>query len=432
LVYLLIGRRPVGRVLNRTGQESQMNAGRTVRNARIAIVLSTAIVFGMVTGADSVRADDQASVVCTFTLVPTAANQTAASGASSVVLTASATGCRWTAVSKSAWIIVSLGSASGTGNGTVSYTVAANPLSANRLGTMTIAGLTFSVTQAGTASPRMWAAPAPIVSGTPLSATQLNAAASVAGTFTYTPPSGTVLGVGTGQPLSVTFTPSDLANYTAATATVAIDVTSATPTVSAVTVNRASPFTADGLTSATWTVVASGGISPLGYQIWRYNAGAGSYAVVQGYSTANTFNWTPTAADAGRYQIGACVHSGGSTTCDVQGWSAALVVLAATPAPLAVTSLLPNQTSPMVANGVTTVTWTATATGGVAPLGYQFWRYNAGAGTYAIVKGSSASNTFSWTPTAAVAGTYKVGVCAQSAGNTTCQVQGWSAAFVIQ
>jgi hypothetical protein len=76
-----------------------------------------------------------------------------------------------------------------------------------------------------------WATPADLVYGTALSATQLNATASVAGTFVYTPAAGTVLNAGAGQTLSVTFTPDDATNYTTATATVAITVTKATPTI---------------------------------------------------------------------------------------------------------------------------------------------------------------------------------------------------------
>ena len=61
---------------------------------------------------------------------------------------------------------------------------------------------------------------------TALSATQLNATASVArSTFTYTPPLTTVLAVGTNQALTVHFTPTDTANYaTPADRTVHIDV----------------------------------------------------------------------------------------------------------------------------------------------------------------------------------------------------------------
>jgi hypothetical protein len=83
-----------------------------------------------------------------------------------------------------------------------------------------------------------WANPANIVYGTPLSATQLNATATnatgtvtVAGTFAYTPPAGTVLPVGTVN-LSVTFTPTDTTTYSTQTATVTLTVTAATGTLS--------------------------------------------------------------------------------------------------------------------------------------------------------------------------------------------------------
>jgi hypothetical protein len=78
-----------------------------------------------------------------------------------------------------------------------------------------------------------WPNPAPITYGTALSGMQLNAIASVPGTFVYTPPSGTVLNAGPGQTLSVTFTPTDTANYTTATKSVTINVNAVTlPTMS--------------------------------------------------------------------------------------------------------------------------------------------------------------------------------------------------------
>ena len=76
-----------------------------------------------------------------------------------------------------------------------------------------------------------WAAPADIVYGTALSATQLDASASVAGSFTYSPPAGTVLGAGNNQSLSVSFTPSDTTDYTTATASTQINVKKATPSL---------------------------------------------------------------------------------------------------------------------------------------------------------------------------------------------------------
>jgi hypothetical protein len=76
-----------------------------------------------------------------------------------------------------------------------------------------------------------WAAPADIVYGTPLSATQLNATASVPGQFTYSPALGSLVAAGTAQPLQVTFVPDDLRNYVTTSKTVTINVAKATTTI---------------------------------------------------------------------------------------------------------------------------------------------------------------------------------------------------------
>ncbi|MDA7644151.1 hypothetical protein N8564_03005, partial [Verrucomicrobiales bacterium] len=70
-----------------------------------------------------------------------------------------------------------------------------------------------------------WDTPASITYGTPLSSAQLDAAVldGRSGTFTYAPPAGTVLPAGDGQELTVSFTPTDLADPPL-TATVAIQV----------------------------------------------------------------------------------------------------------------------------------------------------------------------------------------------------------------
>ncbi len=79
-----------------------------------------------------------------------------------------------------------------------------------------------------------WSNPVNMSRGTPLSAVQLNAAASfngspVAGTFTYSPPAGTILPAGNGQALSVVFTPSDTVHYTTAGATRLVNVLNRAP-----------------------------------------------------------------------------------------------------------------------------------------------------------------------------------------------------------
>jgi hypothetical protein len=75
-----------------------------------------------------------------------------------------------------------------------------------------------------------WADPAAITYGTALSAAQLDASADVPGTFAYSPDFGAVLGAGT-HTLDVSFTPTDTANYTSASASVQLTVDKATPTL---------------------------------------------------------------------------------------------------------------------------------------------------------------------------------------------------------
>jgi hypothetical protein len=70
-----------------------------------------------------------------------------------------------------------------------------------------------------------WPTPATIVSGTALSATQLDATANVAGRFTYSPAAGVVLAAGT-QPLTAVFSPNDSTNYSSVTAHNSIVVSS--------------------------------------------------------------------------------------------------------------------------------------------------------------------------------------------------------------
>ena len=126
--------------------------------------------------------------------------------------------------------------------GTFVYNPAAG--SAPAAGTPTL-GVTFTPTDAANyttatgsvsltvnkATPAIsWATPAAITYGTALSGAQLNATASVAGTFVYNPASGSTPAAGT-QTLNVTFTPTDATNYTLATGSVSLTVNKATPTI---------------------------------------------------------------------------------------------------------------------------------------------------------------------------------------------------------
>jgi hypothetical protein len=104
---------------------------------------------------------------------------------------------------------------SAAGANLANYAVAINP------GTLTVTQATPVVT---------WNNPTAMTYGTPLSATQLNATASVPGSFAYTPAVGVILNAGT-QTLSVTFTPTDTTDYTTVTQTVSLTVTKASPVI---------------------------------------------------------------------------------------------------------------------------------------------------------------------------------------------------------
>jgi hypothetical protein len=82
---------------------------------------------------------------------PTSQN-VSASGSTDIVNVTSSGSCPWRAQSNASWITVTSG-ASGTGNGTVGFNVAANTTNSQRTGTMTVAGKTFTITQDGTAPP---------------------------------------------------------------------------------------------------------------------------------------------------------------------------------------------------------------------------------------------------------------------------------------
>ncbi|MEO7272728.1 MAG: PQQ-dependent sugar dehydrogenase [Vicinamibacterales bacterium] len=86
------------------------------------------------------------SAPCTYAISPSKASVGAGAATGSVTVTAGA-GCAWTAASNASWLTVTSG-ANGSGNGTVTYAIAAyTGKPKNRTGTITIAGQTLSVKQ---------------------------------------------------------------------------------------------------------------------------------------------------------------------------------------------------------------------------------------------------------------------------------------------
>src|SRR5205085_521450 len=122
-----------------------------------------------------------------------------------------------------------------------------------------------------------WATPADITYDTALSATQLNATTgTIIGTFVYTPAAGSVLNAGAGQTLSVTFTPTDGANYTTATKTVSINVLKAAPVITWPTpadITYGTALSATQLNATTGTVLGTFVYAPAAATV--LNAGSG-------------------------------------------------------------------------------------------------------------------------------------------------------------
>lgn len=199
-----------------------------------------------------------------------------------------------------------------------------------------------------TGSTITWATPSPIVYGTALSSAQLNATASVAGTFVYSPAAGTLLSAGQ-HTLQTTFTPTDTAHYTTSTASVTLTVNPAMPTLLVSSSNNPSvisdPVTFTASVSSTagvpsGTVTFFDGTTQLG--LGTLSAGiatfttsslsAGAHSITAVYSgDANFATLTSSALNqvVGSFTIGP--PSGGSTTATVSPGGQANYGLSVTP-----------------------------------------------------------------------------------------------------
>ncbi len=141
-----------------------------------------------------------------------------------------------------------------------------------------------------------WPTPAAISYGTALSGTQLNATASVPGVFSYSPTIGTVQPVGL-QTISATFTPTDAVDYSSATASVTLDVTPASLTITPVSATRAY-----GFANPTFTYQATGFVNGEASSVLTgapaiattavLTSAPGSYGITATAGTLNSSNYS--------------------------------------------------------------------------------------------------------------------------------------------
>jgi hypothetical protein len=174
-----------------------------------------------------------------------------------------------------------------------------------------------STNQSGPLTPVItWATPAAITFGTALSTTQLDATTTVPGTFAYSPALGTALNSGS-QTLSVTFTPTDIADYNTAAATVTLTVSKASP---AITWASSAPITSGTALSttqldATTTVPGTFAYSPaLGTAL---NSGSETLSVT--FTPTDTADYNTAAATVALTVIGAVVTVTGPTAPILEG-----------------------------------------------------------------------------------------------------------------
>jgi hypothetical protein len=192
-------------------------------------------------------------------------------------------------------------------------------------------------------------------------------------------------------------------SYTVAQAAVA-DVLSSSVALKSVSADILFP-TAVGRT-VTWTAHATGGDGDYLYRFMLYSPTAG-WQVLQEYSTNNVATWTAPAV--GRYALQVWVRSSTSSRAyDAYRSFGAFDVNVAT-----ATSVTLVPTSATYVAG-TPVVWSAAATGGVAPLQYQFLVYNASTG-WVIAQPYGAASRFTWRPL--LPGVYIIQVWARSAGS---------------
>ena len=84
---------------------------------------------------------------CSYSITPASSSSNWKGGSGNINVTAGST-CAWTATSNASWVTITSGK-SGTGNGTVRYSVSSNRATSSRSTTLTVTGKTFQITQKG-------------------------------------------------------------------------------------------------------------------------------------------------------------------------------------------------------------------------------------------------------------------------------------------
>jgi len=129
---------------------SNTGTGNGTQNYTVAANPGATSRIGTITIADQTVTVNQGGVTCTYSL-PAASQAFGPAAGSGTAAVQAPPGCTWTATSGVSWITIAPG-AGGSGNGTVTYNVSANPSPTARAGTLTIANQPYNVSQTGSGS----------------------------------------------------------------------------------------------------------------------------------------------------------------------------------------------------------------------------------------------------------------------------------------
>jgi len=175
----------------------------------------------------------------------------------------------------------------------------------------------------------------------------------------------------------------------------------------------ASPSTSPSGTTITWTATANGGdTATLRYAFFRRRAGTTPWTpdvTAPNWQTSNIMSWTPTATDAGTWEIVLWVKDG-TTPASANGYGYAAYVNAG-PVQVYVPETLTGTGSPAKATYGNAITWTATPSGGAGSFQYALFRRRLGTTPWTpdvSAPNWQVSNVLSWTPTSSDVGTWEI------------------------
>ena len=372
---------------------------------RIGTITIGAIIF-------TVTQEGSAIPICSYGLSSYSASYDASGGNGSVNVTTQA-GCGWSAKSNAPWITIT-GGASGNGNGTVSYLVAANTGS-ERTGTITVSNKTFTVTQEELPRPPGPPTGVSASDGTYTDKVRITwKAPTTGGTKGYRIYRATANNAGSATEIGMsTGTWQDDTSAVAGTTywywVKAYNAAGSGPFSNGDSGYKQAALQVPGPSSAlsasdgtytdkvrlAWTAPTTGG-APTGYRIYRYTSNSSGSAAEISTSTATSYDDTSAVAGTTYWYWVKAYNAAGSgpfSNGDSGYKQAALQV--------------PGQSTNLSASdGAYTdkvrLAWTAPTTGG-APTGYRIYRYTSNSSGSATE--ISTSTATSYDDTSAVAGT---------------------------